>query len=370
LRYDFYPTVTEIHNAESFFNPSLLNPVTGLKGALQFTGSGANTCNCATPVSNSYKNFGPRFGLAYQLDSKTVIRGSYGLMFTHGNAVGGLNTSIGTLGFSAGPSFSSNGSFLSTFPLHGAIGAIPAFTAATGTASGPAYGTGYTNTSGYTGTPSSGMNYDDPHYGGRAPEFVNWSFGIQRQLTHDIALTVTYVGSEGHFLQADDNAARGYWADQLDPRYLLTAGSHLADKGAAIATDCTTYSLPCPANSLMNTGQQLFTFLKPFPFQSVTDNFGQYSTNANYNSVQTIESSAASPPAASPSILSRLQSGTGRLANLCLPATIWNVQFWVALPSRVFTRPSLVRPWGSPTRVALPPTAIGSPIPPSSAHRH
>lgn len=31
------------------------------------------------------KNFGPRLGAAYQLDDKTVVRASYGIMFTHGN---------------------------------------------------------------------------------------------------------------------------------------------------------------------------------------------------------------------------------------------------------------------------------------------
>ena len=90
LRYDFFPTVTEVHNAESFFSPTLANPVTGINGGLQFTGSGSGTCNCSTPVNNYHKNFGPRVGLAYQLDSKTVIRSSYGVMFSHGNAVGGL----------------------------------------------------------------------------------------------------------------------------------------------------------------------------------------------------------------------------------------------------------------------------------------
>ena len=50
LRYDYFPTVTEVHNAESFFDPSLTNPVTGLKGALNFTGHGPGTCNCSTPV--------------------------------------------------------------------------------------------------------------------------------------------------------------------------------------------------------------------------------------------------------------------------------------------------------------------------------
>ncbi len=224
LRYDFFPTITEVHNAEGFFNPSLANPATGLNGALAFTGNGAGTCNCATPANNYFKNFGPRVGLAYQLGSKTVIRASGGIMFTHSNAIGGLNTSLGTLGFSAAPSYSSNGSLVTTMPgfLAGGNGAIPAYTPAAGVASGPTYGTGYLKTAtlnGITGTPS-GMSYNDPYLGGRAPEYINWNFGVQRQLSNNVTATVTYVGSEGHFLQLDSFHARGYWADDLDPKYI------------------------------------------------------------------------------------------------------------------------------------------------------
>jgi hypothetical protein len=150
-------------------------------------------------------------------------------MFTHGGAVGGGATTLGggtvnngLLGFSSSPSFSVNGSDLSTIPLHGTNGAIPAYTLASGAASGPAYGTGYTNTKtpiDYTSTPSA-MGYADKYLGSRAPEFLNWSFGIQRQLNNALTLTTTYVGSEGHFLQADGSNARGYWADQLDPKAL------------------------------------------------------------------------------------------------------------------------------------------------------
>jgi hypothetical protein len=282
LRYDFFPTLTEVHDAQSFFNPTLANPITGINGALQFAGSGANTCNCDTPVDNYYKNFGPRLGGAYQLNGKTVLRGSYGVMFTHGGAVGGNATSLGTLGFSSAPKFSSvNGS--STMPLTGANGAIPTYTAATGAASGPAYGTGYTTTTNYTGTPSS-MGYADKYLGSRAPEYINWTFGIQRQLTDALTLTATYVGSEGHFLPADGTNARGYWADQLDPKYLYL-GTALADTAANRTTDCTTYSLSCPAG--LATSQALSTALKPFPFQGVTDSFG-YVANSHYNGLQTM----------------------------------------------------------------------------------
>ena len=287
LRYDFFPSVTEVHNAESFFNPNLPNAVTGINGALEFTGHGNGTCNCSTPVNNYFKNFGPRVGLAYQLGSKTVIRTSYGVMFTHGNAVGGLNTSIGTLGFSAAPSFSANGSLVSTIPFTGTNGAIPAYASAAGVASGATYGTGYTNTTGFTGTPSS-MQYDDPYYGGRAPEYINWTFGVQRQLTNTMTLTASYVGSEGHFLQTDGGNGRGYWSDALDPKYLYL-GARLADTGKTSTTvtqDCATYNLTCPAN--FTTGQSLATALKPFPFQTVSDSFGQYMGNSNYHALQVI----------------------------------------------------------------------------------
>ena len=283
LRYDFYPSITEVHDAQGFFDPSLNNPVTGLKGALQFAGKGTGTCNCSTPVDNYYKNWGPRVGLAYQFRDNTVLRASYGVMFTHGNAVGGLNTSLGTLGFSSAPTFSKSGSLLSTMPLHGNNGAIPSYTSAVGVASGPAYGTGYTKTSGYTGTPST-TNYNDPYLGGRAPEYINWTLGLQHQFGNALTATATYVGSEGHFLQLDSFHARGYWANDLDPKYLYL-GSKLADKGAAVAADCTTYNLPCAGLNIFSSSQTLATLLKPFPFQGVTDNFG-YVGNANYHSLQ------------------------------------------------------------------------------------
>ena len=291
LRYDFFPSVTEVHNAESFFSPTLANPVSGGNGGLQFTGSGTGTCNCSTPVSNYMKNFGPRIGLAYQVDSKTVVHASYGIMFSHGNAVGGSSTSLGTLGFSAAPSNSVSGTLLSTAPLTGTNGVLPAYGVACGVASGANYGTGYTTNAAYvtpgcgttaasyTGTPS-GIGYPDPYYGGRAPEFVNWTFGVQHQWTSAITSTMTYVGSQGHFLPTDGGNPRGYWADALDPKY-LTLGAGLA--ALATAANCTTYAVACPAN--FTTSQPISTALKPFPFQTVSDSFG-YVANANYNALQ------------------------------------------------------------------------------------
>jgi hypothetical protein len=287
LRYDFFPTITEVHNDESYYSTTLANPITGINGALQFTGTGAGTCNCSTPVSNYKKNFGPRLGLAYQLGSKNVIRASYGVMFTHGDAVGGNASSIGTLGFSAAPAFSSVND-VTTMPglLAGGNGAIPQYTGATGVASGPAFGTGYTQVAGYTGTPSS-IGYVDPYLGSRAPEYINWTFGIQRQVTNAIAATATYVGSEGHFLQTDSLTGRGLYSDEVNPNYLYL-GPRLADTGTTATTvtaDCATYSLPCPNLATFTKSQPLSQALKPFPYQTVSDSFA-YIGNANYHAVQ------------------------------------------------------------------------------------
>ncbi|MGD0681024.1 MAG: carboxypeptidase regulatory-like domain-containing protein [Terracidiphilus sp.] len=308
LRWDFFPSVREVKDDASFFDPNLANPVTGINGALNYLGDTAGTCNCDSPVKNYYRNFGPRFGMAYQLNPKTVIRSSWGVMYSHSDAVGGLASTLGTLGFAASPSFSSTNDMSTMTGLTNMTtsavsttqytGAIPSYTPPTGTASGPQYGTGYTTNTiagsgiSYTAAPS-GSNYDDPYLGGRAPEYINWSLGLQRQLTSALALTATYVGSEGHFLQLDSYTARGANSNQLDPKYLVL-GSKLSDTGTTVSTDCSgavaTAGFSCNSAALSEFAnstvkQALSTFLKPFPFESPSDSFG-YVGNSNYHGLQ------------------------------------------------------------------------------------
>jgi hypothetical protein len=306
LRYDFFPSVREVKDDAGFFDPNLTNPVTGLNGALNFAGHGTGTCNCDTPVKNYYRNIAPRLGMAYQLNSKTVIRSSWGVMYTHGNAVGGLASTLGTLGFSNAPSMSSANAvtsmtgLLNSSAINGSgnaisgagSGIIPAYAAPLGVASGAGFGTGNTKTSGYTGSPSS-FAYPDPYLGGRAPEYINWTLGIQRQVTNALAVAATYVGSEGHFLQLDSMTARGVQSNQLDPKYLVL-GARLGDTGTStttITTDCAaggavvTAGFTCPSITNYANSQTLATLFKPYPFQSVSDSFG-YVGNSNYHGLQ------------------------------------------------------------------------------------
>lgn len=286
LRYDFYPTYTEAHDVLSFFDPTLINPVTGSLGALQYAGKGSGTCNCKTNVNNYYKNFGPRIGFAFQSDPTTVWRGSFGVMYTHGNGVGGSaisRTGTGTLGFSASPSFSSNtASYVSNQPL---LEAFPNYTPAAGVASGNGYGTGYTNVSGYTGTPQS-IGYGDPEYGGRAPQYISYSFGFQHQWTPNFTSTISYVGSQGHFLVSDGSNANGYWSDQLDPKY-LSLGSCLGVAVSKLSSTCkadlSSMSITIP--SWFSTSQTLSTALLPFPQYKVSNSYNNTS-NSSFNSLQ------------------------------------------------------------------------------------
>jgi hypothetical protein len=291
LRWDYFPPVRENVDNLSFFNPNVANPVTGVNGGLQFAGNGANTCNCDTPINTYWKNFGPRVGFAFQSDNKTVWRGSYGVMFTHGNAVGGGTPSQTgaanlALGFSSSTTTGTNadGTGQLSFPTT-STAYTPVVIQAQGRASGAQFGTGNTKTVGYTSTPAS-VAYLDPYTGSRAPEYINWSFGFQRAWTSTITSTLSYVGSQGHFLYPDSLNARGYYSNQLDPKY-LGIGPLLTSQGTALTSYCTANPNVCPAAALTNfsASQQLSTLLKPFPFQAVSDATGNVG-NSNYNALQ------------------------------------------------------------------------------------
>ena len=53
LRYDIMKPYTEVYDRWSFMNPDLPNPaVGGYPGAIQFAGTGENSCNCRTPIAD------------------------------------------------------------------------------------------------------------------------------------------------------------------------------------------------------------------------------------------------------------------------------------------------------------------------------
>src|SRR5258708_29067373 len=67
VRWDYQPLPVEQYNRLSNFNPALIDPMWGVPGALEFASADRRTF-----APNHYRDFSPRFGLAYQLTGNTV----------------------------------------------------------------------------------------------------------------------------------------------------------------------------------------------------------------------------------------------------------------------------------------------------------
>jgi hypothetical protein len=286
LRWDLFSPFHEVNNKLSFVDATITNPVTGTLGALNYAGNGAGTCNCSTPVSLWYKNFGPHLGFAYSATPKTVVRGAFNIAYTHAGGVGGRGggrQGTGQLGYSGGLSIASPDSGITPgLYLTSANGyALPSYAQATATA---AFGTGYTTTAGFTGAPQ-GVSYADPYLSRRAPYYENFNFGIQQEVFKQTVLNVNYSGSNGHFLGT--GIGHGIYSNQLDPQYFFL-GSMLnlpasPANVAAVQAKLPSFKLPYANFSPAATiGQALRPFAQ---YNSWSDVWGDVG-NSNYDALE------------------------------------------------------------------------------------
>ena len=190
------------------FDGTVANPlaanVTGIspKGAIQYAGSGGKTT-----VGNPYSSkWGPRFGLAYTLNSKTVIRTGYGIFFAPQFALG---SPIATVGYNQ------------TTPF---IASTDNNVTPAGSLSNP-FPTGILQPVGNTLGAATGIGQSftlvDPS--ARSPYVQQYSFDVQRELPWGIAAEIGYVGSKSNHLTLGATALNG---NALDPS-LLSKGSAL-----------------------------------------------------------------------------------------------------------------------------------------------
>jgi len=319
LRWDYIPTYNEVQNRFSFLNPNITNPVTGNKGALEFAGNAGGagvSCNCASPVNNYMKNFGPRIGFAYSLNSKTDIRGAYSVVYSHAGGTGGAGGAYqgpGQLGFTSSPSYSpvpagasaapafylNNSAAFNALGIGNANFGGPNYTVPPITAPGPASQAlnvgNYVNGSGAVVSASGAPGYADPYISGRAPEFEFWNFGLQRQLTNNVTVTLNYAGSQSHFIAGAANI-RGLQSGQINPIYyqLGTTLNQPANAANLTAANTQAASLGLPAINLpyasfglaggKATIGQALTWMPQF--SSTTDTWGSSTANASYNAMQ------------------------------------------------------------------------------------
>ena len=141
------------------------------------------TCNCKFAKNYPFA-FGPRIGVAYQITPKTVLRGGIAVAYD-GTATG--NTGTGSAGannaFSA-PGFGDAAMQLQTGVPAGYVLPWPNFSAGS-----------YPN-------PNFPANQNGPtsivdQNAGRPARQIQWSVGLQRELTRNTVVEASYVGNRG-----------------------------------------------------------------------------------------------------------------------------------------------------------------------------
>src|SRR6266576_1451183 len=216
LRFDWQSGLSEQPGKFSTFDPTAANPV-GHLGATVFGGS--------KPIGNSSWSVGPRFGFAYQIQNKTVIRGGYGMYYAGAQAdswdpypVDGYQTNP------VAPN-NTNGRF-PAFYFNG-TGACPAKVTALGVSCG--WPTGLIASQlppqvrADVANNASPVGVDPRTY--TMPRYQNWSISFQRQLGQNMAIDIAYVGNHGTRL-IDGRSSAGVY-DNMNPGSVLALGSVL-----------------------------------------------------------------------------------------------------------------------------------------------
>jgi len=184
LRWETNLPPTGLDDRWSDFSPTTPNPAAGgIPGAVLFAGTGTGRQGSRTLADSYFGAWGPRLGFAYSWNEKTVIRGSYARSFGPLMAVSG---SAHNMGFTLTQTFTNqSGGIQPTFLVSQGM---PPWTAPPFI--NPSVSNG-ANVSWWQGQETT-----------RAPEFNNFNFSIQRQLSSNTILEASYNGVVGSHLQA------------------------------------------------------------------------------------------------------------------------------------------------------------------------
>ena len=286
LRWNIWSPFSEVNGVMSWMDPTVTNPALGIPGALVFAGSGSGRCGCSTPIKQHNVNPGPRVGLAYQLDSKTVVRASYSIFYSHAGGVGGRangRQGLSQLGFNETQGYTEVSGGNAAFNWNNGYPGNtiqPPFI-------NPSYGIGFLTAAAAASLPfpigSNALTYGDPDFGGKAPYYEDWSFNIQRQLTSNWMFSLAYSASAGHWLPGA--AVAGPMTDQVPVQYLPLQGTLSSTLNA---TSLATVQAMFPNFKTPFTGfnSTVIQALKPFPqYSSVSDPWLDVG-NSTYNSLQ------------------------------------------------------------------------------------
>jgi outer membrane receptor protein involved in Fe transport len=258
----------------SDFSPTTPNPgAGGILGALIYAGTGQGRQGSRTLADSWYGGFGPRVGLAYQWNDRTVIRTSYGRSFGAVTTVTGSTHQRG---------------FTQTFgvPDNGTNGILPNMILSAGFPSYPVppfIDPSFAN--------KDNIPWWQGHEATRLPEQNFWNFSIQRQLSSSMILEASYNAVIGSHLQSQ---LLNY--DQVNPADLTQYGFKLMNSlitspaavAAGFASPYPTFTdKSCPAQSACwGSGATVARSLRPYPQYAGIDTYsggGDHSGHSSYH---------------------------------------------------------------------------------------
>ncbi|MBA3442630.1 MAG: hypothetical protein H0T92_22470, partial [Pyrinomonadaceae bacterium] len=246
LRYEIpVPRSTEPDSFTSF-DPNLTDPRSGLKGALAYAGEGPGFTGKRRFGDIDYSSWGPRLGLAWSVNQKTVVRAGYGIYYAAGNGLTGGFCIRCQNGYSTTAGLSRPSTTGAALQWDNGFAPSASFLAP------PII------------NPSAGNTADDIWYinpkSGAAPRFQNWSLSIQRELPWKLVAEVAYIGNRGTRL-----SAKHFPLNHLDPKY-YALGNLLNSRIDAPAVVAAGYRSPYP-NFIADwgSGATLARALRPYP---------------------------------------------------------------------------------------------------------
>lgn len=205
LRWDIFTPTWETNDQLSFFSFAP-NPGAGnLPGSLAFAGNkwGPASAGVKYPEHLFKGAFSPRFGFAYALNDKTVVRGGYGIFYTQAfypNWGGGMSLD----GFNPSVSFSDSlGGYEPAFYLDNGF---PAYSKAEDISASADNG-------------KSGPVYR-PAYANHLSYMQQWNLTVERKLGGSAIASVAYVASKGTHLPSQLQPL-----NYLNPALLTSMGS-------------------------------------------------------------------------------------------------------------------------------------------------
>ena len=295
LRWDIMLPFTENNNQIVYLNPTGLNSAAGnLPGVAAVFGRGTPISSGVTRADIHFKNFGPRLGLAYALNSKTVVQAGYNVAFLNG----------GSFEYGTSKVAVSYGNLLQGSFVRNSTGGNT-----------PGYGEWDNNPIPAPAAPPVGPNLGigneihafDPVNSGRPPYLQQWNINIQRQLPWNTFFQAAYIGNRAVHLNGQLNPISQPNPSILSFGNLLNANiNNPAAAAAGVRAPYAAYATDLAGNATVAHT------LSPYPqYSNVYNNFDQ-TGSAAYNGLQV-------------SLEKRFSNGLSFLTSYTLSRTLGNV---------------------------------------------